>query len=81
MTLRAVALLIALAIAIGCTLFSVSNAPRPGVSARLSADAAAQAFRQGLEAAALGQPIGACPFTGDDAARAWKAGWKWWSGG
>jgi ribosome modulation factor len=80
MSLRVAALFVAIALA-GCTLLTVRYTPRPGMSSRLTADAAAAAFRQGIEAAALGQPISTCPFAGDDAARAWKAGWKWWAGG
>jgi len=80
MSLRIAALLLTLAVT-GCTIFRVSHTPRAAMSARLSSDAAAQAFRQGIEAATLGQPISSCPFAGDDAARAWRAGWKWWSGG
>jgi ribosome modulation factor len=79
--IRAGVLLLTVALLGRCALLKSDPHPHPGVSARLSADAAAAAFRQGLEAAALGQPISACPFAGDDAARAWKAGWKWWGGG
>lgn len=46
-------------------------------SPRLSADAAALAFRQGIEASALGLSESACPYSGDDARRAWRAGWQW----
>jgi ribosome modulation factor len=80
MALRVAALVAVVVLGGSCVRFSLHTRPAI-VSARLSADAAAAAFRQGLEAAALGQPISACPFAGDDAARAWKAGWKWWGGG
>jgi len=77
MSLRLVVLIVVLAAA-SCPL--IHPQPRPGVSTHLSVTAAAQAFQQGAEAAQLGQPISVCPFTGDEAARAWRAGWRWWHG-
>jgi ribosome modulation factor len=67
---------------LGCGALVVTpHTPRPGVNARLSAESAARAFQLGIEAATLGLPLSACPFSGEDAARAWRAGWRWWSGG
>lgn len=81
MTSRVAALLLVLA-AVACgALVITPSTPRPGVSARLSVEAAGRAFQQGVEAASLGQPLSSCPFSGDDAARAWRAGWRWWGGG
>jgi ribosome modulation factor len=76
---RAAALLVLVLGVAGC--LTVGATVRTPLAAHLiTPDAAAQAFRQGIEAAQLGQPIAACPFTGVDAARAWKAGWSWWDG-
>jgi len=78
---RAIALFAALAL-IGCALVvTPQRPPRPGVSPRLSIESAGRAFQLGAEAASLGQPLSACPFAGDDAMRAWRAGWRWWGGG
>ena len=78
---RVAALLFLLA-AVACgALVITPSTPRPGVSARLSVEAASRAFQQGAEAASLGQPLSSNPFSSEDAARAWRAGWRWWGGG
>ena len=71
-------LALAVVLALGPCPLLPTRPVRPIASPHLTAAAAASAFQLGAEAAALGVPISACPFTGEDAARAWRAGWTWY---
>lgn len=63
-------------VALGCQHGPIRLVP-PGVVVTIPASAAALAFEQGIESALLGLPIDACPYGNPDAARAWRAGWRW----